>query len=73
MGDFVVSKTRSTIEPKIGIGNSFFESKNKISYFNLIKGIPRIKNLIPRRSAQVKGFQGSSTRVSRYFREGRAF
>jgi len=44
-----------------------------MSYFNLIKGIPRVTHLIPARSSQAKGFQGASARVRRYFREGRAF
>ena len=46
--------------------------KCKISYFNLIIGIPRMKNLVLARSAQTKGFQGLQAQVASCFGEGRA-
>jgi hypothetical protein len=47
--------------------------KCKISYFNLIIGIPQMKNLILARSARAKGFKGLQANVSSCFGEGRAF
>jgi len=68
----VVSKTRSTIEPKIGLGNSFFESKKQNFLLQSYHRDSADKESDPSRSAQEKGFQGLQAQVSSCFGENRA-
>ena len=54
----MVSKTRSTIEPKIGIGNSFFESKKQNFLLQSYQRDSTRQNLCSRKISSGKGFSG---------------